>query len=73
MTEVVGPFRKSSYSGTQSNCVEVADTAAGSHAIRDSKVQAGPMLTFTRPGWQAFLVGVGVGDDAGEFGRSARG
>lgn len=68
MTEVVGPFWKSSYSGTQSNCVEVADTATGGRAVRDSKDQAGPMLTFARPGWRAFLAGT----KAGELGRSVQ-
>lgn len=69
MTEVVGPFRKSSYSGTQSNCVEVAGTTTGGRAVRDSKDQAGPLLTFAPGGWQAFLAGA----KAGEFARSARG
>ncbi|MGW3949579.1 DUF397 domain-containing protein [Streptomyces sp. NPDC004752] len=55
MTEVVSPFRKSSYSGAQSNCVEVADTAPGGRAVRDSKRQHGPLLTVSREGWQAFL------------------
>ncbi|MFI1360353.1 DUF397 domain-containing protein [Streptomyces sp. NPDC020898] len=67
MTEVVGPFWKSSYSGTQSNCVEVADTTTGGRAVRDSKNHAGPMLTFAPGGWQAFLVGA----RSGEFGHSA--
>ncbi|XUL90146.1 DUF397 domain-containing protein [Streptomyces galilaeus] len=29
MTEVVSPFRKSSYSAGEGNCVEVAPTAPG--------------------------------------------
>ena len=33
---VFGPWRKSSYSGNESNCVELAHTAM-SGAIRDSK------------------------------------
>lgn len=69
MTEVVGPFRKSSYSGPESNCVEVADTATGGRAVRDSKDQAGPMLTFAPGGWQAFIAGA----KPKEFGDSARG
>jgi hypothetical protein len=37
MTEaVLGPWRKSSYSGNEGNCVELAHTATGG-AIRDSK------------------------------------
>ncbi|MDX3456230.1 DUF397 domain-containing protein [Streptomyces sp. ME02-8801-2C] len=58
MTEVVGPFRKSSHSGAENNCVEVAPTIIGGQAIRDSKHRAGgPILTFAPGGWQAFLVG----------------
>lgn len=55
MTEVVGPFRKSSYSGAENACVEVADTASGGRAVRDSKRQEGPVLTVSREGWQVFL------------------
>ncbi|MBT2675570.1 DUF397 domain-containing protein [Streptomyces sp. ISL-14] len=55
MTEVVSPFRKSSYSQPETNCVEVADTAPGGRAIRDSKQQDGPLLTVSREGWQAFI------------------
>lgn len=69
MTEVVGPFWKSSYSGTQSNCVEVADTTIGGRAVRDSKDQVGPVLTFGPGGWQAFIAGA----KPGVFGHSAQG
>ena len=55
MTEVVSPFRKSSYSGQQGNCVEVAPTVGGGRAVRDSKQPGGPLLTVSREGWQAFL------------------
>jgi hypothetical protein len=55
VTEVVGPFRKSSYSGQQGNCVEVAPTTADGRAVRDSKLQDGPLLTVSREGWHAFL------------------
>ncbi|NEA44903.1 DUF397 domain-containing protein [Streptomyces sp. SID10815] len=55
MTEVVGPFRKSSYSGQENNCVEVADTAPGGRAVRDSKRQDGPLLTVSGDSWRAFL------------------
>jgi hypothetical protein len=44
MTEaVLGPWRKSSYSGDEGNCVELAH-AATSGAIRDSKNPAGGHL-----------------------------
>ncbi len=42
-------------------CVEVA-YLDGAFAVRDSKTDNGPMLTFTRPDWEAFLAGVRAGD-----------
>ncbi|MEV5346432.1 DUF397 domain-containing protein [Streptomyces achromogenes] len=55
MTEVVSTFRKSSYSTAEGNCVEVADTAPGGRAVRDSKQHDGPLLTVSRDSWQAFI------------------
>lgn len=55
MSDVVGPFRKSSYSKPESDCVEVADTAPGGRAVRDSKQQDGPLVTVSPESWQAFL------------------
>ncbi|MFB7593560.1 DUF397 domain-containing protein [Streptomyces sp. NPDC056160] len=55
MTEVVGTFRKSSYSAQQGDCVEVAPTTGQGRAVRDSKQQGGPLLTVSRDSWQAFL------------------
>ncbi|MEU3085048.1 DUF397 domain-containing protein [Streptomyces massasporeus] len=55
MAEVVSSFRKSSYSGQQGECVQVADTADENRAVRDSKLQDGPLLTVSREGWQAFV------------------
>ncbi|WP_327695620.1 DUF397 domain-containing protein [Streptomyces sp. NBC_00459] len=70
MTEPIGPFRKSSYSGQENNCVEVATRGIGGRAVRDSKNQAdGPLLTFAPGGWQAFLVGAKTDG----FDHSARG
>lgn len=56
--EVIGPYRKSSYSLQEGNCVEIAPAAGGGRAVRDSKDQRGPHLTFTGSAWQAFLLGV---------------
>ncbi|MEU6476196.1 DUF397 domain-containing protein [Streptomyces sp. NPDC047017] len=55
MTEVIGPFRRSSHSGAESNCVEVALTVGHGRAFRDSKRQNGPLLTVSREGWHAFV------------------
>ncbi|HEY2579263.1 MAG TPA: DUF397 domain-containing protein [Streptosporangiaceae bacterium] len=41
------PWRKSSYSNTQANCVQTAQTHAGKIAIRDSKNPNGGTLTLT--------------------------
>lgn len=48
MADQLGPWRKSSYSGNESNCVELAhaDTAG---AVRDSKNPAGPHLRVDLP------------------------
>jgi hypothetical protein len=51
-----GVFRKSSYSGSSTNCVEVA--TAGTVRVRDSKDPGGPELAFTRAGWQEFTAAV---------------
>lgn len=57
MSEVVGPFWKSSYSVNETQCVEVAPTSTGGRAIRDSKNPHGPLLQLTPATWQAFLDG----------------
>jgi hypothetical protein len=49
-------WRKSSYSGTQGNCVELAVNAPAAVAVRDSKNPAGPQLTFTAAGWRTFVM-----------------
>ncbi|MFI6401655.1 DUF397 domain-containing protein [Streptomyces sp. NPDC050548] len=57
MTEVVGAFRKSSYSAQQGDCVEVADTASHCRAVRDSKhpEDDAPLLTVSREAWRSFV------------------
>lgn len=47
-------WRKSSYSGANGNCVEVAHAASGVVAVRDSKNPDGPRLAFTPEQWTAF-------------------
>ncbi|NES16937.1 MULTISPECIES: DUF397 domain-containing protein [Micromonospora] len=48
-------WRKSTRSGAQGNCVEVADNLPGVVAVRDSKDPQGPALTFTPEEWSAFV------------------
>lgn len=55
-------WRKSSYSGTSGNCVEVAELDGGGRAVRHSKDPAGPTLTFTAHEWAAFVAGVQDGE-----------
>lgn len=50
-------FRKSSYSLSNGDCVEVAAVELGA-AVRDSKDQDGPVLAFSGEAWTAFLVGI---------------
>ncbi len=50
-------WRKSSYSGSGNNCVEVA-TAVRVVLVRDSKDQAGPQLMLTAEQWHSFTAAV---------------
>ncbi|NED80763.1 DUF397 domain-containing protein, partial [Streptomyces sp. SID11233] len=45
---------RSSYSGTEGNCVEVA-TPGGRPAVRDSKDPASPHLGFSPTAWHRFI------------------
>jgi hypothetical protein len=57
-------WRKSTHSGNDNACVEVADLDAGWRTVRDSKNSTGPTLRFTPGEWAAFVVCV----KDGEFG-----
>jgi Domain of unknown function (DUF397) len=46
---------KSSYSGNEGDCVEVADLPDGGRAVRDSKDPSGPVLRCTAEEWKAFM------------------
>ncbi len=48
-------WRKSSYSGQDGNCVEVARNLPGLVAVRDSKASDGAKLTVSHEAWRAFL------------------
>jgi hypothetical protein len=54
-------WRKSSYSGKDGNCVEVAARHDVSVAVRDSKDPHGPSLSFPPDAWTTFLTSVGTG------------
>lgn len=50
-------WRKSSYSGSQANCVEVG-SAAGLVKVRDTGDRRGPALTVSADAWRRFTAGV---------------
>lgn len=56
-----GPWRKSSFSEAESECVEVA-VGADAVAVRDSKDPDGTRLVFPRGAWSAFLAVVRTSD-----------
>ncbi|ESP99041.1 MULTISPECIES: DUF397 domain-containing protein [Streptomyces] len=56
---------KSSYSSNGGSCVEVATDLVASHGVvpvRDSKIQAGPVLALPASAFSAFVAGVKAGD-----------
>jgi hypothetical protein len=55
-------WKKSSYSGANGNCVEVARIPAGGFAARDSKLAAdSPVLSFGTAAWDVFVQAVKSG------------
>ncbi|WP_434438595.1 DUF397 domain-containing protein [Lentzea sp. E54] len=48
-------WRKSSYSGSGGECVEVAFTAEAAVAVRDSKAPSSGTLVFPAAAWKIFL------------------
>ena len=56
-------WMKSSWSNYNGNCVEVAHLKHGHVGVRDTKdLEQGPVLIFTRPEWDAFLMGAKSGE-----------
>lgn len=55
-------WRKSSFSGANNNCAEIARNLPGIVAIRDSKDPGSPALTVTCRRWAAFTAAVKAGD-----------
>ncbi|MFI1920147.1 DUF397 domain-containing protein [Nocardia sp. NPDC020380] len=56
---------KSSHSGAQNDCVEIAWLTGGHIGVRDSKNPTGPALVFPPGEWDAFTAGI----QEGEFNR----
>jgi hypothetical protein len=54
-------WRKATASADGS-CFELAALVDGGDAARDSKDRSGPVLSFTRPEWLAFLDGMTKGE-----------
>lgn len=50
-------WRKSTYSGGNGSCVEIADVGSVA-AVRDSKDRNGPKLIFAAYEWRSFLDGI---------------
>ncbi|MFF3555394.1 DUF397 domain-containing protein [Streptomyces tsukubensis] len=60
-TPILGPWRTSSYSGANGDCVEVAPARGGGMAVRDSKdPDVGQQAHSTVP-WTAFIDAVRSG------------
>ncbi|WP_327234841.1 DUF397 domain-containing protein [Streptomyces sp. NBC_01317] len=54
-------WMKSSHSGNNGNCLEVAVLPHGSRAVRDSKIPGSPTLLFTPTQFTAFVRGIAHG------------
>jgi hypothetical protein len=50
-------WRKSSYSGSEANCVEVSN-ATGLVRVRDTKDRQGTALTVSANAWGRFMTGI---------------
>ncbi|GAB2550832.1 DUF397 domain-containing protein [Nocardia heshunensis] len=57
----VAAWFKSSHSGSQGDCVEVAWLGGGAVGVRDSKNPTGPVLVFGAGQWDSFANEVAAG------------
>jgi hypothetical protein len=51
-------WRRSSYSGGQGDCLELAHGIPALAPVRDSKNPTGPVIPFNRDAWRAFIAHV---------------
>jgi hypothetical protein len=62
MNDDTRQWRKSSYSGTSANCVEVCTSQLGTVGIRDSKNAPGPELAVSDQTWTRFVQAIKHGE-----------
>lgn len=56
MSELTAPtWHKSTYSGAEGSCVEVAGSLPGRVLVRDTKDRDGGTLAFPSSAWRSFL------------------
>ncbi|NUP28303.1 MAG: DUF397 domain-containing protein [Nocardia sp.] len=60
--QVIGTWRKSTFSNPSGNCVEFAEAANNLVAMRNSRFPDGGVLFYTRPEIEAFLQGAKAGE-----------
>ncbi|WP_167474817.1 MULTISPECIES: DUF397 domain-containing protein [Nocardia] len=60
--EVLGTWRKSTFSNPSGNCVEVAEATNGLVAVRNSREPEAGVLFYTRPEIDAFVRGAKAGE-----------
>ena len=56
--ETTTSWRKSSYSNSGANCVEIAETRSGKVTVRDSRNPDDGALTFSPDEWHTFVAKV---------------
>jgi hypothetical protein len=62
MSNTTPQWRKSSYSGSSANCVEICTSEPDTVAVRDSKNVPGPELAISDQAWSAFTEAIKHGE-----------
>ena len=60
--QITAPWRKSSHSGANGNCLEAAPTADGLIAVRNSNRPGDGVILYTKDEIRAFLAGAKEGE-----------